>query len=52
MPNPSIKDEKTYDAMRKSGASKEKAARDANAAAADGRSRSPGVAAARPTTRT
>ena len=34
MPNPSIKDEKTYEGVRKSGASKEKAARVANAAAA------------------
>ncbi len=39
MPNPSIKDEKTYDEVRKSGASKEKAARVANAAAAEGRSK-------------
>ena len=38
MPNPSIKDEKTYEEVRKSGASKEKAARVANAAAAEGRS--------------
>ena len=38
MPNPSIKDEKTYEMVRKSGASKEKAARVANAAAAQGRS--------------
>jgi hypothetical protein len=39
MPNPSIKDEKTYEEVRKSGASKEKAARVANAAAAQGRSK-------------
>ena len=39
MPKPSIKDEKTYDEVRKSGASKEKAARVANAAAAEGRSK-------------
>ena len=38
MPNPSIKDEKTYEEVRKSGASKEKAARVANAAAKEGRS--------------
>ena len=38
MPNPSIKDEKTYEEVRKSGASKEKAARVANAAANEGRS--------------
>ena len=39
MPNPSIKDEKTYDEVRKSGASKEKAARVTNSAAAEGRSK-------------
>ncbi|MCU1375990.1 MAG: hypothetical protein JWO68_3276 [Actinomycetia bacterium] len=39
MPNPSIKDEKTYDALRRDGASKEKAARIANASAAQGRSK-------------
>lgn len=38
MPNASIKDEKVYREVRKSGASKEKAARIANAAARDGRS--------------
>jgi hypothetical protein len=37
MPNPSIKDEKTYREVRKSGASKEKAARIANASAGQGR---------------
>jgi hypothetical protein len=37
MPNPSIKDEKTYQEVRKSGASKEKAARIANASAGQGR---------------
>jgi hypothetical protein len=37
VPNPSIKDEKTYREVRKSGASKEKAARIANASAAEGR---------------
>jgi hypothetical protein len=39
MPNPSIKDEKTYEALRRDGASKEKAARIANASAAEGRSK-------------
>ena len=39
MPSPSIKDEKVYKALRKDGASKEKAARIANAAAAQGRSK-------------
>jgi len=39
MPNPSIKEEKTYEEVRKSGASKEKAARVANAAANEGRSK-------------
>ena len=39
MPNASIKDEKVYKALRKEGASKEKAARIANAAAAQGRSK-------------
>ena len=38
MPNPSIKDEKTYEEVRKSGASKEKAARIANSSANEGRS--------------
>jgi hypothetical protein len=37
VPNPSIKDEKTYREVRKSGASKEKAARVANASAGQGR---------------
>lgn len=37
MPNPSIKDEKTYEELREQGASKEKAARIANAAAGQGR---------------
>jgi hypothetical protein len=37
MPNPSIKDEKTYQKVREQGASKEKAARIANASAAQGR---------------
>ena len=39
MPSSSIKDEKVYKALRKEGASKEKAARIANAAAAQGRSK-------------
>ncbi len=38
MPNPSIKDEELYRALRKQGDSKEKAARISNAAAARGRS--------------
>lgn len=38
MPNSSIKDEKTYQKVRESGASKEKAARIANASAGQGRS--------------
>jgi hypothetical protein len=38
MPNPSVKDEKTYEEVRKSGASEEKAARIANASANEGRS--------------
>ncbi|PWW56211.1 DUF7218 family protein [Actinokineospora spheciospongiae] len=37
MPNPSIKDEKTYEALRDKGESKEKAARIANASAARGK---------------
>ena len=37
MPNPSIKDEKTYQKVRDQGASKEKAARIANAASGQGR---------------
>ncbi|MGW9114720.1 DUF7218 family protein [Microbacterium sp. NPDC055683] len=37
MPNPSIKDEELYEELREDGASKEKAARIANAAARDGR---------------
>lgn len=36
MPNPSIKDEKVYQALRDEGASKEKAARIANSSAAEG----------------
>ena len=39
MPNAGIRDEKTYEVVRKSGASKEKAARVANAAANEGRSK-------------
>jgi hypothetical protein len=38
MPNPSIKDEEQYEALRRDGASKEKAARIANASAASSRS--------------
>ncbi|HEY0636162.1 MAG TPA: Rho termination factor [Pseudonocardiaceae bacterium] len=38
MPNPSIKDEKTYRELRKQGESKEKSARIANASAARGKS--------------
>jgi hypothetical protein len=38
VPEPSIKDEKTYEKVREQGASKEKAARIANASAAEGRS--------------
>lgn len=38
MPDPSIKDEELYRKLRDEGASKEKAARIANAAARDGRS--------------
>jgi hypothetical protein len=38
MPNASVKDEKVYKELRKDGASKEKAARIANASARDGRS--------------
>jgi hypothetical protein len=38
MPNASVKDEKVYKAIRREGGSKEKAARIANAAAAQGRS--------------
>jgi hypothetical protein len=37
MPRSSIKDEKTYQALRRDGASKEKAARVANASAAEGK---------------
>ena len=37
MPNPSIKDEKLYQELRKQGDTKEKAARISNAAAARGR---------------
>lgn len=36
-PGPSVKDDKTYERVRESGASKEKAARIANAAARDSR---------------
>jgi hypothetical protein len=36
VPNPSVKDEKTYRKVREQGASKEKAARIANASAAEG----------------
>jgi hypothetical protein len=39
MPRSSIKDEKTYQKLRKKGASKEKAARISNAAAAEGKSK-------------
>ncbi|MCV7340123.1 hypothetical protein MHAE_00150 [Mycobacterium haemophilum DSM 44634] len=38
MPNPSIKDERLYQDLRKEGNSKEKAARISNAAAAQGKS--------------
>lgn len=38
MPEPSIKDGEVYEALRREGASEEKAARIANAAARDGRS--------------
>lgn len=38
MPNPRIKDEELYEKLRDEGNSKEKAARIANAAAAEGRS--------------
>ncbi|MBZ5734733.1 Rho termination factor N-terminal domain-containing protein [Nocardioides sp. TRM66260-LWL] len=37
-PGPSVKDDATYEALRREGASKEKAARIANASARDGRS--------------
>lgn len=36
-PGPSIKDDRTYEALRREGASKEKAARIANAGAAEGK---------------
>lgn len=39
MPNPSIKDEELYETLREEGNSKEKAARIANAAAKEGRSK-------------
>ncbi len=39
MPNPSIKDEKPYSTLRDEGNSKEKSARIANAAAAQGRAK-------------
>lgn len=38
MPNPRIKDEEVYESLRDDGASKEKAARIANASANEGRS--------------
>jgi hypothetical protein len=38
VPNPSIKDEEQYEALRRDGASKEKAARIANASSATSRS--------------
>ena len=38
-PGPSVKDEKTYEAVRRQGASKEKAARIANASAGQGKKR-------------
>lgn len=37
-PGPSVKDDATYEALRREGASKEKAARIANASAGEGRS--------------
>ncbi len=36
-PGPSVKDDETYEALRREGASKEKAARIANAGAAEGK---------------
>ncbi len=39
MPNPSIKNEKLYEELRREGNSKEKSARIANAAAAEGKSK-------------
>lgn len=39
MPNPSIKDERTYRKLREKGESKEKSARIANASAAEGKSK-------------
>ena len=39
MPNPQIKDEEQYQALRREGASKEKAARISNASAASSRSK-------------
>ena len=36
-PGPSVKDDETYEALRRDGASKEKAARIANAGAAEGK---------------
>ena len=39
MPNPSIKDEELYEKLKREGSSSEKAARIANAAARDGRSK-------------
>jgi hypothetical protein len=38
-PGPSVKDDKTYEAVRRQGASKEKAARIANASAGQGKKR-------------
>lgn len=51
MPNPSIKDEKRYQKLREKGTSKEKAARIANASAAEGR-KCPSGADGRPATTT
>ncbi len=39
MPGPSVKDDEQYEALRRQGASKQKAARIANASANDGRSK-------------
>jgi hypothetical protein len=52
MPNASIKDEKAYEKVRKQGASKEKAARIANASAGQGARRWPSAAGVPPATRT
>ena len=51
-PGPSVKDDKTYEALRRDGASKEKAARIANAGAAEGKKTVSGAAARPATTRT